>query len=90
MRLLVADTPDGRSMAYLIDRTSLVKCKSSQDENPNLIELNFRHLRPISNSHGSLVVMNEDGWRKYATAMNATFCKQSTDLIFWSIPELQS
>ena len=90
MRLLVADTHDGRSMAYLLDRTSMIKCNGSQDENKNLIELNFRNLRPISNSHGSLVIMSEEGWRKYAKAMNAKYCKESSDLIFWSTPRLDS
>lgn len=90
MRLLVADTEDGRSMAYLIDRTSMVKCNGSEGENPNFVQLNFNNLRPISNSHGSLVVMSEAGWRKYAKAINAKFYKETSDLIFWSSTGLQS
>ena len=90
MKLLVADTPDGRSMAYLLDAKSLITSKGSTQKASSLLQVNFRNLRPISNSHGSLVIMSEDGWRKFAKSMNATFSKESADLIFWSSTGLQS
>lgn len=84
MRLLVADTPDGRSLAYLLDRTSLINCKDSMQNEQNLLQLNFRNLQPVKNAHGSLMIMSEEGWRKFARAINASFHVQSSDLIFWS------
>lgn len=90
MRLIIADTDHGRSMAYLVDRTSFTKCQGSTQSEQSLLQLNFKHLQPVKNSHGSLVVMSEAGWRKFAKAMNARFCKQSSDFIFWSTPVLAS
>ena len=90
MRLIVADTSNGHSLAYLLDRTSLVKCNGSTQSEQSLLQLNFKNLQPVKNAHGSLVVMEEKGWRNFAKVMNAKFSKQSSDLIFWSTPKLNS
>ena len=90
MTLIIPYSSNDRSMAYLIDKMSLVKCNGSTQNERNLLELNFRNLQPVKNAHGSLVVMHEDSWRKYAKVMNATFCKESSDLIFWSPPGFNS
>ena len=83
LTLLVADTSDQCSLAYLYSNTKIDKTiKANNDSfNDNVLE-HFKSLTPIKTAQGELIKLSYERWRSIADVLNADFQIESSQGFF--------
>lgn len=83
MTLIVSDTQNQRTLAYLIHSEKFSRQQYDVEHNVEYIKYIFEELQPVKNSHGTLLKMKPVTWRKYAELMGAKFYVGTSDLFFF-------